>query len=62
MSHSVTVNRCKLQVLKCAFTPVETDMQLLELNTVSTRDSDFQRNLLSKDQGFTLEDAPKLGN
>ena len=56
------VNRCKLQVLKCAFTPVETDMRLLELITVSTRDSAFQRNLLSKDKGFTLEDALKLGN
>ena len=35
------VNRCKLQVLKCAFTPAETNERLLELIIASVRDSDF---------------------
>ena len=55
------VNRYKLQVLKCAFTPARTNERLLELIIASTRDSDFQKNLLSKDQGFTLEEALRLG-
>ena len=55
------VNRCKLQVLKCAFTPAETNERLPELIIASTGDSDFQKNLLSKDQGFTLEEALRLG-
>ena len=55
------VNRCKLQVLKCSFTAAEMNERILELIIASTRDSDYQKNLLSQEQGFTLDNALKLG-
>ena len=51
------VNWCKLQELKCAFTPAESNNHLLELIIASCRDLDFQKKLLNKGPGFSLEEA-----
>lgn len=55
------VNRAKLQAQKCEFSPAELDERLLELIIASAQDTDFQKNLLSKEKTFTLQEALKLG-
>ena len=55
------VNRAKLQARKCEFSPAELDERLLELIIASARDIDFQKSLLGKDKGFTLQEALTVG-
>ena len=48
-------------MLKCAITPAESNKHLLELIITSCRALDFQKKLLNKGPGFSLEEALRLG-
>ena len=55
------INRCRLMARKCKFSDPELDSRLLELLTASTPIDDFQKELLEKDDKFTLTQAITLG-
>ena len=55
------VQRCKVQAASCDFTPAETKDRILEQIIASTRDQEFQKELLSKNKNYTLEEAVELG-
>lgn len=55
------VNRCRLQAKKCKFTDEEQNSRILELLIASTPFEQFQKDLLCKDEKFTLPEAVQLG-
>ena len=55
------VNRCKLLTMKCKFTGKEMEERLIEQIIASTPLADYQKELLSKDEEYSQEDAIKLG-
>ncbi len=55
------VTRCKTLALKCEFEQKEMEERILELLITSTHISAFQRDLLSKDKGYTLAKALSEG-
>jgi hypothetical protein len=55
------VNRCKLQALRCQFKDNEIHERIIELIVASTPISDFQKELLGKDDKYKLDEALVLG-
>lgn len=55
------VNRCRHLAKKCKFADKDLDSRILELLIASTPFEEFQKDLLNKDENFTLSEAIKLG-
>ena len=55
------VNRCRDKARACDFTPHDLDARIQELVIATTPISAFQKELLSKDNTFTLDDMLQLG-
>ena len=55
------VNRCKLKAKECDFEANECDERIIELLIASSSIQEFQKELLNKPKGFTLNEAIKLG-
>jgi hypothetical protein len=60
-SIDVFINRCRLLARKCKLSEADLNDRILELLIASTPFEDFQKDLLSKDDKFTLGEAIQLG-
>jgi hypothetical protein len=55
------VNRCQTQAKTCAFSDDEHRERIIELIIASTPIPELQKELLTKEKGFTIQEAVKLG-
>ena len=55
------INRCRIVASKCDFSEAELNERLIELIIISTPIPEYQKELLTKDKNFTLNQALQLG-